>query len=256
MVDITLGYTRGYGGYYKKTDASGPYSISTAGVVTLLPGTTSGSSGGLSESDFDTKTGSLTETAPVTDTASSGINGRMQRVAQRLTSLIAIFPTALGGTTSANSFPVVLSSDGPFTTQTGSITETAPASDTASSGLNGRLQRIAQRLTSLIAQLPSLVTMTERSSTVTAGGTSQQLAAANASRRYLFIQNPNTTAGQGVTAENLYIRFGAVAAGIDNGTAIELLPGASLTYESLASPTQAIQVIAATTAHKFIAMEG
>lgn len=32
----------------------------------------------------------------------------------------------------------------------GAVTETAPASDTASSGLNGRLQRIAQRLTSLI----------------------------------------------------------------------------------------------------------
>jgi hypothetical protein len=32
----------------------------------------------------------------------------------------------------------------------GALTETAPASDTASAGLNGRLQRIAQRLTSLI----------------------------------------------------------------------------------------------------------
>ena len=33
----------------------------------------------------------------------------------------------------------------------GPVGETAPASDTASSGLNGRLQRIAQRLTSLIS---------------------------------------------------------------------------------------------------------
>ena len=46
----------------------------------------------LSESDFDTKTGSLTESAPATDTASSGLNGRLQRIAQRITSLI----TALG----------------------------------------------------------------------------------------------------------------------------------------------------------------
>jgi hypothetical protein len=38
-------------------------------------------------------------------------------------------------------------------TEIGALTETAPASDTASSGLNGRLQRIAQRLTSLIAAL-------------------------------------------------------------------------------------------------------
>lgn len=50
----------------------------------------------LSESDFDTKTGSLTETAPATDTASSGLNGRLQRIAQRLTSLISLLPTALG----------------------------------------------------------------------------------------------------------------------------------------------------------------
>lgn len=34
--------------------------------------------------------------------------------------------------------------------QIGDLTEAAPASDTASSGLNGRLQRIAQRLTAII----------------------------------------------------------------------------------------------------------
>src|SRR5438552_4318569 len=39
--------------------------------------------------------------------------------------------------------------------QVGIITETAPGTDTASSGLNGRLQRVAQRITSLIALLPS-----------------------------------------------------------------------------------------------------
>ena len=35
--------------------------------------------------------GPVTETAPVTDIASSGLNGRLQRIAQRLTSLIAVF---------------------------------------------------------------------------------------------------------------------------------------------------------------------
>lgn len=38
----------------------------------------------------------------------------------------------------------------------GALTETAPATDTASSGLNGRLQRIAQRLTSILAGIPLL----------------------------------------------------------------------------------------------------
>jgi hypothetical protein len=50
----------------------------------------------LTQSDFDTKAGALTEAAPATDTASSGLNGRLQRIAQRLTSLIALLPAALG----------------------------------------------------------------------------------------------------------------------------------------------------------------
>lgn len=39
--------------------------------------------------------GSLTETAPASDTASSGLNGRLQRIAQNQTSLKALFPSAL-----------------------------------------------------------------------------------------------------------------------------------------------------------------
>jgi hypothetical protein len=39
----------------------------------------------------------------------------------------------------------------------GGVTETAPASDTASSGLNGRLQRIAQNITTAIASLASIL---------------------------------------------------------------------------------------------------
>ena len=46
-----------------------------------------------------------------------------------------------------------LASNDPSVTQIGSLTETAPATDTASSGLNGRLQRIAQRITSLMAAI-------------------------------------------------------------------------------------------------------
>ena len=49
--------------------------------------------------------GIVTETAPATDTASSGLNGRLQRIAQRITSLIALIPTAL---TSLGNFKVSL----------------------------------------------------------------------------------------------------------------------------------------------------
>src|SRR4051812_20962952 len=55
--------------------------------------------------------GAVTETAPATDTASSGLNGRLQRIAQRLTSLIALIPAALGQGTMAQSLRVVLASD-------------------------------------------------------------------------------------------------------------------------------------------------
>ena len=58
-----------------------------------------------------TLTGAVTETAPTTDTASSGLNGRLQRIAQRITSLIALLPTALGQSTMANSLRVVIASD-------------------------------------------------------------------------------------------------------------------------------------------------
>lgn len=155
--------------------------------------------------------GALTETAPASDTASSGLNGRLQRIAQRLTSLIALIPNTIGtaffsrisdGTNTMAVKPastaalaadpaavVSLSPNSPLPTGTnnigsltnitgtislptgastatnqaselvllGAVTETAPASDTASSGLNGRTQRIAQRLTSLIALIPSTI---------------------------------------------------------------------------------------------------
>lgn len=63
---------------------------SLTSVVTNTSDTASGIS------DVNTNLGILTETAPGTDTASSGLNGRLQRIAQRLTSLIALLPTSLG----------------------------------------------------------------------------------------------------------------------------------------------------------------
>ncbi len=54
----------------------------------------------------------------------------------------------------------------------GSLTEAAPGTDTASSGLNGRLQRIAQRLTSILAALTGTLTvqLSYLFANVTAGG--------------------------------------------------------------------------------------
>jgi hypothetical protein len=100
-------------------------SITVDGTVTANAGTNLNTSALLTEADFDTKTGALTETAPATDTASSGLNGRLQRIAQRITSLIALLPTSLGQKAKTASLAVVLASDQdalPITDNSGSLT--------------------------------------------------------------------------------------------------------------------------------------
>ena len=124
-------------------------------VPTAEDGTTIAVATSTKQDAQSTLIGAVTETTPGSDTGSSGLNGRLQRIAQRLTSLIALIPAALGQTTKSGSFAVTVASDDDLQGKLGALTETAPASDTASSGLNGRLQRVAQRLTSLIALLPT-----------------------------------------------------------------------------------------------------
>ncbi len=68
-------------------------------------------SGAATEATLDARTGALTETAPASDTASSGINGRLQRIAQRITSLIALLPASLGIKTAAGSLSIAHASD-------------------------------------------------------------------------------------------------------------------------------------------------
>jgi len=82
--------------------------------ITNVSGTVSLPTGASTLAEQQTQTtalGSLTETAPATDTASSGLNGRLQRIAQRLTSLIALLPSSIGTKASAASLSVVLASD-------------------------------------------------------------------------------------------------------------------------------------------------
>jgi hypothetical protein len=99
--------------------------------------------------------GAQADAAAAGDTTTASYVALFKRLLQRLTTHIGQFPTSLGANTAANSLGVTLATDGQFVTSTGSLTEAAPASDTASSGLNGRAQRIAQRITSLIALLPA-----------------------------------------------------------------------------------------------------
>lgn len=148
----------------QKTMANG-FAVTLASDQSAIPATVSGVATSAKQDTQITDIGDVVEAAPASDTASSGLNGRLQRIAQRLTSLIALVPASLGQKTMANSFAVTIASDQTIVataanqaselTLVGAVTETAPASDTASSGLNGRLQRIAQRITSLIALVPA-----------------------------------------------------------------------------------------------------
>lgn len=97
--------------------------------------------------------GPTNETAPATDTASSGHNGRLQRIAQRLTALIAQLPATLGIKTSALSLSIAPSSDGTF----------------------------------LVAG--ATATRTNQSGTIATGGTAQTAIASNAARKGFEIQN-------------------------------------------------------------------
>lgn len=59
----------------------------------------------------NTLTGAVTETAPGSDTASSGLNGRLQRIAQRISALIALLPVSLGAKAAAASMAVTQSTE-------------------------------------------------------------------------------------------------------------------------------------------------
>lgn len=98
---------------------------------------------------------------------------------------------------------------------------------------------------------------TDRSGQVASAGVSQLLVGANGSRQRMLIQNPGSANGQfpgaGTTIETLYINF-TNAAGVDNGTSIELQPGGTFDTTETVS-TEAIYVTAATAGHHFIAKE-
>ena len=193
-----------------KVDGSGT-ALPVSAAALPLP------SGAATEATLDARTGALTETAPASDTASSGLNGRLQRVAQRLTSLITVTP-ALGTAAMAASSPVTLATDD---TVTGAKTETAPASDTASSGLNGRLQRIAQRLTSLIALLPASLGIKAASASLSVAAAGYQYKTVAASQTAVVM---GATGATGDYLSHVVIQPATTAAGtvtvLDNATVI------------------------------------
>ena len=105
----------------------GVFDSTSPGIAVTLEG--AGDASAANQLVEQTLLGSTTETAPGDDTASSGLNGRLQRISQRLTSLIALVPASLGAKLGAASFSVVAASDGFSATAIGNV-----ASGVADSG--------------------------------------------------------------------------------------------------------------------------
>jgi hypothetical protein len=84
---------------------------------------------------------------------------------------------------------------------------------------------------------PTQGTLTDRSGTITTGGTAQQLAAANTSRKYLLIQNTGNT--------DLWFNFTTTA--VQGQPSFKLSPGASFVMEHSYVSTEAVSILGATT---------
>ena len=92
---------------------------------------------------------------------------------------------------------------------------------------------------------PAVATYVNRSGTITAGGTAQQLAALNASRRGFFIQNNSTG--------DLW--FSLVGTAVQSQPSFKIVAGALYESPYGGGATGAISIIGATTAQAFSAME-
>lgn len=86
---------------------------------------------------------------------------------------------------------------------------------------------------------------------IVAGGVSQQIFAANANRKAIYIRNPGTAASQGLAApENLFVSWTGAA----GPTTWELFPGEQIPALDPV-PSGAISVYAATTGHQIVAYQ-
>ena len=94
--------------------------------------------------------------------------------------------------------------------------------------------------------IPAVGEMVDGSGTITSGGTSQALFPANASRKYLFVQNHSAGA--------LYINF-AIDAVVTQPSIMIAASGGTFVMDGPAVSRQAVNIIGATTAQAFTAKE-
>lgn len=268
MALIPQSYQRN-GAFFYYTDGTGPYAIDSTGAAQLVgSGGGSGASGGPSIANLLVQ--DSTNAQGIRREVDTG--GTITVVYENFdTSAWTPVPPIVAVSIPPNTGVATAALQTSQSVLLGPVTETAPTTDTASSGLNGRLQRLAQRLTSLIAQLPASLgiktsalsmsvapasdgvfmvagaaaTKTDQSGTITTGGTQQTAIASNASRKGFEIQNQSTG--------NLY--FSTLASAVQSEPSILLGPGQLYETPLGGSGTGAVSIIGATTGQAFAARE-
>lgn len=88
--------------------------------------------------------------------------------------------------------------------------------------------------------------LTDGSGTITTGGDSQEVFAANPDRKYLLVQNQSE--------DILFIEFGGAA--VEDQPSIEMLPKMVLIWESMFVPGQSVNIIGPNTGAAFAARQG
>lgn len=143
----------------------------------------------LSESDFDTKIGATNESAPGTDTAASGLNGRLQRIAQRLTSLITALgsPFQAGGSIGNTSFGAVLA---PTTSGGCSSTHLVSAASTNATSVKASAGQLYGLTAFNVANYPVYIKLHNTAGTPTAGSGVVRTFAVQAGVPFTY-SNPN-----------------------------------------------------------------
>lgn len=88
--------------------------------------------------------------------------------------------------------------------------------------------------------------ITDRSGSITAGGTAQSLCSASTNRRYIFIEN--------ISSGDLWVDIGVTA--VADQPSIKIVAGAAFVMEDQFVATGPFSIIGATTGQKFVAKEG
>lgn len=175
--------------------------------------------------------GAVNETAPATDTANSGLNGRLQRIAQRLTSLIAFFVNGAG--TAAAALRVTLASDDPAVSVLGATTGAAVITDS-----NGTIQQYLRGLIKLLITTSNYPERAFYGTTQTCINTAVDIAAGNFGATTTTYDNTNDAAVPYARWAKAVASFPDWAAAPAAGTTVDLY-GLLIDVDGTSDDTQA-----------------